>query len=151
MSLYYYNSSAGILEIVTGKNSLLSIQFVKKSGVSDKKTGYLKEVISQLDEYFKGKRKRFDLKLEFEGTDFQKKVWEELIKVPFGKAISYKELAKKVKNPKGYRAVANALNKNHILLVIPCHRIISSDGSIGGFGAGIKAKRILLSNENIRI
>ena len=106
-------------------------------------------VYSQLKEYFKGKRKEFDLPLEIEGTDFHKKVWNELLKIPYGKTISYKELAIRLGHEKVIRAAAKANGANPLPIVIPCHRVIASDGSLVGYGGGLKIKEKLLSIEGI--
>jgi methylated-DNA-[protein]-cysteine S-methyltransferase len=106
-------------------------------------------VYSQLKEYFKGKRKEFDLPLEIEGTDFHKKVWNELLKIPYGKTISYKELAIRLGHEKVIRAAAKANGANPLPIVIPCHRVIGSDSSLVGYGGGLKIKEKLLSIEGI--
>lgn len=105
-------------------------------------------VTKQLDEYFLGKRIHFDLPLQFvTGTDFQQKVWHELTKIEYGTTISYKELAVLLNKPTAYRAVANANGKNPISLIVPCHRVIASNGGIGGYTGGIEIKEILLGIE----
>ena len=107
-------------------------------------TGLSKE----LDEYFSGKRKTFDLPLKLNGTEFQKKIWQELIKIPYGKTISYKELARKAGNEKACRAAGMANNKNKIMIVIPCHRVIGSNGKLTGYAGGLKIKAALLRIEH---
>ncbi|MCI1778755.1 MAG: methylated-DNA--[protein]-cysteine S-methyltransferase [Bacteroidales bacterium] len=106
---------------------------------------------SELGEYFKGKRKYFDLPLFLTGTDFQKKCWESLLAVPYGGSISYKEEAVSIGRPGAWRAVANANGRNKMPILIPCHRVISADGSMGGYSAGIWRKKTLLELENINI
>ncbi len=101
----------------------------------------------QLDEYFEGKRRTFDIPLDFIGTDFQKNVWKTLLKIPYGKTNSYQEQAVSVGNQKAVRAVANANGANNIVIVIPCHRVIGKDGSLTGFGGGLWRKKILLDLE----
>jgi len=108
---------------------------------------HLKDCIRQLDEYFKGKRMTFDLPLIISGTDFQKKVWNELKKIPFGKTASYKDIALKAGNVKAVRAAGNANNKNKIAVIIPCHRVIGSDGKLSGYAGGVKRKKWLLEHE----
>ncbi len=103
---------------------------------------------TQLDEYFKGERKKFDIPLLIAGTDFQKKVWGALIKVPYGKTETYLGLAKKIGNEKAVRAVAAANGANAISIIIPCHRIIGSDGSLTGYAGGLNTKKKLLSMES---
>ncbi|MGY0391336.1 methylated-DNA--[protein]-cysteine S-methyltransferase [Bizionia sp. KMM 8389] len=108
----------------------------------------LQDCVLQLNEYFEGKRDRFDLKLNPEGTDFQKTVWKELQSIPYGKTVSYLQLSKTIGNTKAIRAVANANGKNPLWIVIPCHRVIGSDGSLTGYAGGLSRKKWLLNHEN---
>lgn len=101
----------------------------------------------QLAEYFAGERKSFELPLAPDGTEFQKKVWKALCDIPYGQLRSYKAVAEAAGCPKGFRAVGGANNRNPIVIVIPCHRVIAADGSIGGYSDGIDIKRILLELE----
>ena len=101
----------------------------------------------QLNEYFLNKRREFDIPLLFVGTDFQKKVWNELLKIPYGKAISYGDLAQRIGMPNAVRAVANANAVNAISIIAPCHRVIGSDGTLTGYGGGLERKRFLLELE----
>ena len=107
-------------------------------------------VYPQMKEYFNGEREEFNLPLEIEGTDFQKKVWDELLKIPFGTTISYKELAVRLGDEKVIRAAASANGANTFPIVIPCHRVIGSDGSLVGYGGGLKIKEKLLDLEGSR-
>ena len=102
----------------------------------------------QLDEYFLHQRCEFDIPLLFVGTDFQKKVWNELLKIPYGKTISYCDLAKRIGMPNAVRAVANANAVNAISIIAPCHRVIGSDGTLTGYGGGLERKRFLLELES---
>ncbi len=102
----------------------------------------------QLDEYLEGKRKEFDIPLLMVGSDFQKSVWNELLKVPYGKSASYLDLAKRINNPKAVRAAANANGANAIAVIIPCHRIIETNGGLGGYGGGLHVKKRLLKIED---
>ena len=102
----------------------------------------------QLDEYFLHQRREFDIPLLFVGTDFQKKVWNELLKIPYGKTISYCDLAKRIGMPNAVRAVANANAVNAISIIAPCHRVIGSDGTLTGYGGGLERKRFLLELES---
>jgi methylated-DNA-[protein]-cysteine S-methyltransferase len=106
------------------------------------------EVVHQLQSYFAGKRKNFDLALVLEGTDFQKRVWNALRKIPYGETISYKELAEMIGSPKAVRAVGAANGANPIPIIIPCHRVIGNDGSLTGFGGGLPLKKKLLELES---
>ncbi len=108
----------------------------------------LKEAQKQLKEFFSGKRKNFSLPLAPNGTPFQKKVWQALQRIPYGKTISYRELAKNVGLPKAARAVGNANGRNPFCIVVPCHRVIAADGGIGGYSSGLPNKRWLLAHEN---
>jgi len=106
-----------------------------------------REVHSQLKKYLKGELQVFELPLDFKGTPFEKKVWSALIKIPYGQTRSYQEIAQAIGHPKAFRAVGNANGKNAIPLIIPCHRVIESNGGLGGFGHGIKVKKQLLDFE----
>lgn len=101
----------------------------------------------QLMEYFRGTRRVFCLPLDLSGTDFQKKVWRRLMKIPYGQTVSYAELARAIGRPKAYRAVANACGQNPLPILIPCHRVIASDGKLGGYSSRLKRKRWLLRHE----
>lgn len=108
---------------------------------------FLQNVQTQLTEYFSGKRKNFNIKLAPHGTIFQKKVWHELQKIPYGETTSYKDIAQNINNPLSYRAVGMANNKNPIAIIIPCHRVIGSSGKLVGYAGGIKLKEELLQLE----
>lgn len=108
----------------------------------------LQECAHQLNEYFEGERTQFDLKLNPEGTEFQQKVWRALQTIPYGKTCSYLELSKQLGDVKAIRAVANANGKNPLWIVVPCHRVIGSDGSLTGYAGGLHRKKWLLDHEN---
>ena len=105
------------------------------------------EAEKQLFEYFSGKRKAFELEYEFSGTEFQKAVWNELLKIPFGKTKTYGEIAKEIGNPKAGRAVGSACNKNPLPIIVPCHRVIGANGKLTGFACGTETKEWLLGHE----
>lgn len=107
----------------------------------------IEKAVKQLDEFFAGQRQEFDVPMLFVGTDFQKTVWNELLKIPFGKTISYGEMARRIGMPKAVRAVANANGANAMSIFVPCHRVIGSDHSLTGYGGGLDAKRVLLELE----
>lgn len=109
----------------------------------------IERTVCQLDDFFTGKRKEFDVPLLFVGTDFQKTVWNELLKIPFGTTVSYGEMARRIGMPKAVRAVANANGANAISILAPCHRVIGSDHSLTGYGGGLDVKRALLELEGI--
>lgn len=108
---------------------------------------YLFNIFKQLEEYFKRRRKKFDIPVDLEGTDFQLSVWNELLTIPYGKTISYGRLAQRLGNPRLLRAVGKAVGANPIPIIIPCHRVINNNGNLGGFSAGIKLKEELLELE----
>jgi AraC family transcriptional regulator of adaptative response/methylated-DNA-[protein]-cysteine methyltransferase len=116
-------------------------------GVKEGSNKHLRSLKKQLREYFKGKRKEFSVPLVTTGTDFQKAVWNNLLKIPFGTTLSYGEQAVNLKNKKSARAVAQANSANRIAILIPCHRIIGSDGSLVGYGGGLERKKWLLNHE----
>lgn len=110
-----------------------------------------RNVLNQLKKYLKGELQRFDCKLDFKGTPFQKKVWSALAKIPYGQTRSYKEIARAIGHPKAFRAVGNANGQNSIPLIIPCHRVIENNGGLGGFGHGVKVKKQLLDFEKAHV
>ena len=118
---------------------------VFEEGTSD----VIERAAAQLDEYFTGRRRAFDVPLLFVGTDFQKAVWNELLDIPFGQTISYGEMARRIGMPKAVRAVANANGANAISIFAPCHRVIGSDCSLTGYGGGLETKRALLEQEGV--
>ena len=145
---FYYKSPVGVLEIEFQDKALVGLKFVESVTGSNGTKDYGIEVIKQLDEYFAGARTKFDLNIMLVGTEFQKKVWTELLKIPYGKTKSYQEIAEALGNPNAQRAVGSACNKNPMLIVIPCHRVISKSGNLTGFAGGLKAKEGLLKLEN---
>jgi methylated-DNA-[protein]-cysteine S-methyltransferase len=144
----YYSSPIGLIEITGNEEGIASILFVEKQKEKIKKVDpSLKECLYQLDEYFKGIRKEFGLKLNPVGTEFQKKVWKELYALPFGKTISYLEISKRIGDVKATRAVGNANGQNPISIVVPCHRVIGSSGKLVGYSGGLTKKEWLLMHE----
>jgi len=105
------------------------------------------DVLQQLNEYFAGRLQKFNVKMNLRGTDFQLRVWRELQQIPYGRTASYGEIAKRINSPKACRAVGGANNKNPVPIIVPCHRIIGSDGSLTGFGGGLELKKNLLRRE----
>ncbi len=146
--MYYFGRQTpiGKLYISADHNSILAIS-LNKPDLYGKETPLIKKAFKELDEYFSGKRKTFDLPLKLNGTEFQKKIWQELIKIPYGKTISYKELAKRAGNENACRAAGMANNKNKIMIVIPCHRVIGSNGNLTGYAFGLEIKKQLLDME----
>ena len=138
----------GFLELTGDQHFLLSVSFVEMPGViTDFQPGILQDSVVQILEYFDGKRKEFDLKLQPAGTDFQLKVWEEVKKVPFGKTVSYLDIAIKTGSKNNTRAVGLANGKNPIPIIIPCHRIIGTNGKLTGYAGGLERKKMLLQHE----
>lgn len=151
---YVIKSKIGPLHLVASKDGLQGVFFDKQAVKAVKNLNRLKpeekilgKAALQLEEYFAGKRKKFDIALNFSGTSFQKQVWRELSKIPFGKTVSYRDIAKKIKNPKALRAVGSANGRNPMCVIVPCHRVIAADGSIGGYSGGIPIKQQLLKFE----
>jgi len=144
----FYNSPIGLIEISGTENSISSLYFIDQEFNPDLKSNpYIDKCAEQIDEYFNGKRKIFELNLQPEGSIFQKKVWNELLKIPFGETRSYMEITKLLGDLKAIRAVANANGQNKISIIIPCHRVIGSDGSLTGYGGGLWRKKWLLDHE----
>jgi O-6-methylguanine DNA methyltransferase len=126
-----------------GLNEILDYTFDAKSNA---------QIICELKEYFAGKRTKFTVGMIFlNGSDFQKRVWQALLKIPHGQVVSYKDLAEMVGCPNGFRAVGNANGKNPLPIVVPCHRVIGADGRLGGYSGGLAIKRHLLNLENVKI
>ena len=138
----------GYLELTTNQDYLLSVEFITSFNQSSVyQPDILKESVSQIDEYFKGLRKEFNLNLQPAGTDFQNKVWEQVKKVPFGKTVSYLEIARQTGSKNNTRAVGLANGKNPIPIIIPCHRVIGVNGKLTGYAGGLEKKRWLLQHE----
>jgi len=144
----FINSPIGITKIVGDENGISIISVVEECDISKTIPKELQEAVSQLKDYFDGKRTDFNLKLNPKGTEFQQKVWKELQNIPYGKTISYLDLSKKLGNVKTIRAAATANGKNPIWIVIPCHRVIGTDGSLTGYAGGLWRKKWLLEHEN---
>jgi methylated-DNA-[protein]-cysteine S-methyltransferase len=144
----YYKSPLGPIEISGMQESILSVDFVEEMLPGDADLPFcLKTCLNQIDEYFNGKRKEFLLKLDPQGTNFQKLIWRQLEKIPFGEVVSYGEIASVIGKPKACRAVGHANGKNPIAIIIPCHRVIGSDGRLTGYGGGLWRKEWLIKHE----
>lgn len=137
----------GLLEITSESGFLTGIHPAERAVGDIWRDNVTEEAKRQLCEYFSGIRKNFDLPIRLCGTDFQRAVWEALTKIPFGETRSYGEIAEEIGNPKACRAAGNAIGKNPLLIVIPCHRVISGNGGIGGFSADMNIKKYLLKLE----
>ncbi|WP_067140482.1 methylated-DNA--[protein]-cysteine S-methyltransferase [Oceanivirga salmonicida] len=162
INVFYYKTKIGELIIGSYENKLCLLDFrwrrmrttvdnrIKKelqAEFVEKETKLIIKTKKQIDEYLEGKRKKFNIPLLTVGTDFQKQVWTELINIPYGQTVSYLDLANKINNPKAVRAVAGANGANAISVIIPCHRVINSNGELGGYGGGLAVKKRLLKIE----
>ncbi len=148
----YYLSPIGTVEIVGTADSVLALHFVAGEPQADSRLpGALKTCVKQIDEYFKGDRKDFSLPLKVEGTEFQRKVWRQLKRIPYGAVASYGEVARAIGRPTACRAVGSANHRNPIAIIIPCHRVIGADGSLTGYGGGLWRKEWLLNFEANRL
>lgn len=155
MHYCYLDSPIGPLLIAGDNDALRAIAFPDKGrrrkpepGWTASMHGAVAAAVAQLREYFAGRRTEFDLPLAPEGTAFQRRVWKCLQSIPYGETISYAELARRTGNPKAARAVGSANGRNQIPIVIPCHRVIAADGTLGGFGGGLTVKQRLLDLES---
>ena len=144
----YVQTPIGIAELIGDKNGLASITVLESKKPKGTIPTVLKDAVEQLQEYFEGNRTVFDLRLNPSGTDFQKKVWEALLQIPFGKTISYLELSKQLGDAKAIRAVASANGKNPLWIVVPCHRVIGTNGDLTGYAGGLHRKKWLLEHES---
>ncbi len=147
---YYLESPIGIIKLSGSESGLESLYFVEKIENNPTKSeipSHLLETEKQLKEYFAGNRKIFDIKLHIHGTDYQNRVWNELLKINFGATASYLDIAKAMGDKNATRAVGNANGKNKISIIIPCHRIIGSSGKLTGYAGGLWRKKWLLKHE----
>lgn len=150
MNLYtaYYASPIGLLKLQCSDKFIKTVCFSDAEGeIQNDKHKLLQACAKQLEEYFAGKRKQFTLPLNQDGTEFQTKVWDLLYKIPYGKTMSYNDLAKQYGDIKAIRAVASANAKNNIAIIVPCHRVIGSDHSLVGYAGGLWRKKWLLDHE----
>jgi len=148
MEIAYIQTPIGIAELKGDENGLASVSVLDKNKPIGTIPGILESAAKQFQEYFEGTRTEFDLKLNPEGTDFQKKVWEALQEIPFGKTISYLDLSKQLGDVKAIRAVASANGKNPLWILVPCHRVIGTNGDLTGYAGGLHRKKWLLEHES---
>lgn len=149
---YILDTALGKIAIYAGDEAVNAVLFVKKEesdpqGESSCRHPVIEKCVQQLQEYFEGKRKIFDLPLQQKGSVFQQNVWAELLKIDYGKTISYLELSKRVGDVKAIRAVGTTNGKNQIAIIVPCHRVIGSDGSLTGYAGELWRKKWLLEHE----
>ncbi len=143
------NSPLGYTKIVGDIDGIYSVTVLNsEEKITDIIPEVLEDCVIQLKEYFAGERQQFSLKLNAKGTDFQKQVWKLLEQIPYGKTMSYLELSKQLGDIKAIRAVANANGKNPIWIIVPCHRVIGTDGSLTGYAGGLHRKQWLLNHES---
>ncbi|WP_156951344.1 methylated-DNA--[protein]-cysteine S-methyltransferase [Lacrimispora aerotolerans] len=142
-------SRVGTLTIVCDEKAITGLEFLIQEPIGGvrKRTPLMEQAVLQIEEYMDGKRRSFDLPLKPEGTEFQKKVWNALLDIPYGETRSYKDIAVSIDNPKACRAVGMANNRNPIAIIIPCHRVIGANGSLVGYGGGLPIKIELLNLE----
>jgi methylated-DNA-[protein]-cysteine S-methyltransferase len=151
VSYIYYQSPIGVLKIGGTESFISEITFVdKEEDITDRQENnpLLHACVEQMIEYFNGKRTTFDIPVHQKGTDFQQKVWSELLNINYGRTISYMDLAKRLGDPKAIRAAAATNGKNHICIVVPCHRVIGTNASLTGYAGGLWRKKWLLQHEN---
>jgi len=148
MEIGYFESDIGILSVSTHNQEVISISFVDEiEKTSASPSPVLQKALKQIEEYFNGKRSEFDFPYRWVGTDFQVKIWKLVSRIPYGTSLAYVKLAQAYGDAKMVRAVAAALAKNPLIILIPCHRVMGSDGSLVGYSAGIDKKRQLLELE----
>lgn len=146
-----YKTDFGFIKISYKLDKIIALDKVENiSTEMGRRTSLTDKTFQELNEYFEGKRKDFDIPYELIGTDFQKKVWIELTKIPYGETRTYKQIAQAIGNEKACRAVGMANNKNPIPIIIPCHRVIGASGKLVGYGLGIEMKKSLLEHEGIK-
>lgn len=142
-----YKSPIGEIGITATDAHLIKLIFDGETIFKDSKTDILTSVINQLDEYFTGKRKIFDIPIAQSGTIFQKSVWRELLNIPYGETRTYSQIAENIKRPNSYRAVGTANGNNQIPIIIPCHRVIGANNKLSGYAFGVERKQWLINHE----
>lgn len=147
ISHYTYETGLGSVTFIEEDGALLAISMQRSLEGVEKETSLTKKAFTQLSEYLKGERKIFDLPFNMRGTQFQKQVWSALLDIPYGETRSYKQIAEAIGNPKAVRAVGMANNRNPLLIIVPCHRVIGKNGSLVGYGEGLEMKEFLLRLE----
>ncbi len=143
----YYDSPIGLIEIGGTPDGITSLFFVeeRRSGVAT--NDVCEEAVKQISEYFAGSRQEFDLPITMDGTEFQQQVWQELRSIPFGQTVSYGDVARSIGKPSAVRAVGAANGDNPVSIIVPCHRVIGSNGGLTGYGGGLERKQWLLKHE----
>ncbi len=164
MEMLYYcrvpSSPVGPLLLATSEHGLALLEFDRgvfqpkngrfTSASWEESAGKMRPYVRELEQYFAGKRHEFSFDLDLRGTDFQRRCWQALLQIPYGETRTYAEIARAVRQPRGFRAVGMANHDNPVAIVVPCHRVIASDGTLGGYGGGLPAKRWLLELEGVK-
>lgn len=146
-SYAYYESPIGLIEIGATPDGVISLFFVEECRPDVTSNNVCEEAVRQIVEYFEGSRQEFDLPVALEGTEFQRQVWQELRSIQFGQTVSYGDLARSIGKPRAVRAVGAANGGNPVSIIVPCHRVIGSDGGLTGYGGGLERKEWLLKHE----
>ena len=144
----YYQTKIGRIKIAQEGDAIVEINVTDSEKESERETPLIKKTIKELKEYLEGKRKIFDIPIDTQGTEFQEKVWNALLEIPYGETKSYEDIAKMVGCPKGARAVGMANHNNKIIIIIPCHRVIGKNGKLVGYAGGLPVKEKLLQIES---
>lgn len=145
---YVYNTIIGPIEIVEEDGYIVRLDFRIDEKIDTEETSLIKETYKQIEEYLLGNRKKFIVPIKLKGTEFQKKVWNALLEIPYGETMSYKKIAEKIGNPKACRAVGMANHNNPIAIIVPCHRVIGSNRKLVGYAGGLDIKQKLLEIES---
>ena len=155
LAQWLMQSKAGPLYLVASPKGLKgafwkkqTVPMIESLNGSEPEVLHIANAVKQLEEYFAGHRRDFDLELDVDGTEFQKRVWSELSKIPYGKTVSYLDIAKRLKNEKAVRAVGTANGRNPLSIIVPCHRVVGSNGQLTGYAGGLNAKSVLLNLEH---
>jgi len=148
METAFIKTPLGVAKIVGDDNGISVISILEEGDITTVIPSVLLKAVQQLHDYFEGNRNDFDFKINPNGTEFQQRVWQELLNIPFGKTMSYLDLSKKLGDVKAIRAVASANGKNPLWIVVPCHRVIGTDGSLTGYAGGLWRKKWLLEHES---
>ena len=151
MKYKVFSTPAGWIKLIEDQGFLVKLELLNDREEGGQESILLEETEKQLSAYFRGERKSFDLPLKFHGTDFQEKVWKVLQTIPYGQTRSYKQVAEAIGNEKASRAVGGANNKNPLPILVPCHRVVGSNGAMVGYGLGLPAKKQLLALEGIEL
>ena len=144
---YVYNTIIGPIEIVEEDGYIVRLDFRIDEKIDTEETSLIKETYKQIEEYLLGNRKKFIVPIKLKGTEFQKKVWNALLEIPYGETMSYKKIAEKIGNPKACRAVGMANHNNPVAIIVPCHRVIGSNRKLVGYAGGLDVKQKLLEIE----